>query len=109
MLKIKKGWGGGGSQSHLRPVGSFFLYNENLKYISSKFNAYNMNTHTHTHPDPHTNACTFTHTHKLNIYVCALQMFVPIYVDFFFFWGGGGLKKKKGALIHLKFFVTRVN
>ena len=98
-------------------MGSFFLYNENLKYILSKFNAYNMNTHTHahTHPDPHTNACTFTHTHthKLNIYVCALQMFVPIYVDFFFFFffwgGGGGLKKKKGALIHLKFFVTRVN
>ncbi len=41
-------------------------------------------------------------------------MFVPISCDFFLGGGAGGgvfcfLKKKKGALIHLKFFVTRVS
>ena len=56
-------------------------------------------THTRTHTQTHTqmHAQSDTHTHKLNIYVCALQMFVPISCCCFFcfFFLGGGLKKKK--------------
>ena len=63
------------------------------KYILSKFNAYNMITHTHTrtHTQTHTrmHAHAHTHTHtSSNIWVCVLQMFVPISCDYFLFLGG---------------------
>ena len=74
--------------------------------------------HEHTHTQTHTrmHAHAYTHTHAqtpVSMYVsstclCPSHVIIIIIIIIYFF-GGGGLKKKKGALIQLKFFVTRVS